>query len=118
MGTVFRWHNFFGLCAVEVRTPVRHNAVAAIRGVPAASVANDGIVRDVIRDRQGVHCADKCIFWREGVDAGWEVRFRAESPGATTYFVADTPTEIMLLGSLVRAIPIRPTQLVARPAPR
>jgi hypothetical protein len=32
-----------------------HNAVAAIRGVPAAAVGNDGIVRDVIRDRQGVH---------------------------------------------------------------
>jgi hypothetical protein len=39
--------------------------------------------------------------------------FRAELPDVTTYFVADTPSEIIFVGSFVRAIPIRPTQLVS-----
>jgi hypothetical protein len=71
----------FRLRAIQVRTPIRHNVVAAIRSISAASVANNGMVRDVIRDRQGVHSADEWVFWRQDVDACREVRLSRRVSG-------------------------------------
>jgi hypothetical protein len=42
------WHDLFRLSAVEMRTPVRYNPVAAVGRVTATSIANDGMIRNMI----------------------------------------------------------------------
>ena len=58
-----------GLCAVHMRAPIRHDAVAGIRSIPSASVAHDGVIRDARRDRDGVDRLHETIVGREGVNA-------------------------------------------------
>ena len=74
MGSVSRGHDLFGLRAIQVRTPIRHNAVAAIRRISPPSIADDRMVRHMISNREGVHRLDKRIFGRKGIDASGKVR--------------------------------------------
>src|SRR5215469_7121948 len=69
------------LSSIQMRTPVRYDPVAAVGGIPATPVTNDGIVRDVIRDRQCVQRLDKLVFGRKGIDARREVRLSCRVSG-------------------------------------
>src|SRR5712691_6450020 len=72
-------HDFLRECRVEMRTPVGHHAVAALlkRNVPPPAIADDGMERDLNRDR--VHRQQKRRVRFETADTVWDKR--ALDPG-------------------------------------
>ena len=53
LGTVFRAvtrrHNLLRFGPVEMRTPIGHDTIAAIRGVTASAIADDRVIRNAFR---------------------------------------------------------------------
>ena len=61
--------NELGIRAVHMGAPIRHEAVAGVRRVAPAAVADDGVVRDGWRDREGIDCFAEPAFRGQRVHA-------------------------------------------------
>ncbi len=108
----------FGLRAVQVRAPIRHDAVAGIRSVASAAVAHDGVIRDAGRDRDGVDRFHEAVVRRERIHAvrdAFELQVARVEGGD---FQDGLPALSSVEGALTRLEPIRPSQLLARSLPR
>src|SRR3954468_8689825 len=55
--------------AIEMTTPVRYHAVAAIRTIAPAPIAQNGMIWNAGRDRDLVDRDNKTVIRRQGIDA-------------------------------------------------
>src|SRR6266404_1162066 len=60
--TVVGRDDVFGLRTIHVRAPIGHYSVAGIGRITAAPVADNCMIRNTSRHRNGVHGAEKTAF--------------------------------------------------------
>src|ERR1700677_2367207 len=60
----------FGLRGIQVRTPVRHHSIRAVRRVSLSPVTNGGVVRRL--DWEPVHGLEQWIVGRKTINAVWK----------------------------------------------
>ena len=68
MSGVTRRNNLLRFGSVEMRTPIGHDAVAAIRGIAASAIADDRVIRNAFRHWQCIHFLYERIVRRKGID--------------------------------------------------
>src|SRR4030095_6395675 len=68
MSGVTRRNNLLRFGSVEMRTPIGHDTVAAIRGIAAPAIADDRVIRNAFRHWQCIHFLHKRIVRRKGID--------------------------------------------------
>ena len=72
LGTVFGAvtgrNNLLRFGSVEMRTPIRHHAVAAIGNIAASTIADDRVIRNAFCHWQAIHFLYERIVRRKGID--------------------------------------------------
>src|SRR5215472_3520318 len=68
MSTVAAWYNLFRFSSVEMRTPIRYDTIAAIRGIAAPAIADDRVIRNTFRHWQRIHFLHEWIVRRKRID--------------------------------------------------
>src|SRR3954447_18657708 len=64
-----RWNDELGLSALQVRAPISHNTITAVRGIMPAAIAEDCVIWNTRCDRHVVNLAHESIIRRKRVDA-------------------------------------------------
>src|SRR5207253_2249926 len=62
-------HDRFRFCAIQVRAPVGHYAIAALRRIAFPSIADDGVIRYAVSNREFIYFHDEAIIRRQRIDA-------------------------------------------------
>src|SRR5215472_2818019 len=68
MSTVAARYNLFRFSSVQMRTPIGHDAVAAIWGIAAPTITDDRVIRNPFHHWQRIRFLHKWIVRRQGID--------------------------------------------------